>query len=107
MSDDPYRDRAIIELKELFRQCDLADLKGAEFQRLLRLAHTEGLLPELLQDAVQQAYPTEYPDRGLLALNQKPELESLSRQSLLLDHPVHRRIAYARTYLKSLFRLAA
>lgn len=38
------------ELRELFRQYDLQDLRGAEFQRLLRLAHAEGLLDGFLQD---------------------------------------------------------
>ena len=37
------------KIRETSRQMDLIDLRGAEFLRLLRLAHSEGLLPELLQ----------------------------------------------------------
>jgi hypothetical protein len=39
------------EIFELVRLMDLRDLRGAEFLRLLRLAHAEGLLTELLQAA--------------------------------------------------------
>ena len=39
------------EVRETFHFMSLADLRGAEFLRLLRLAHTEGLLTELLQAA--------------------------------------------------------
>src|SRR5271163_4033836 len=37
------------ELREQIRLFDLRDLRGAEFLRLLNLAHTEGLLAELIQ----------------------------------------------------------
>ena len=36
------------ELREQIRLFDLRDLRGAEFLRLLNLAHTEGLLAEEL-----------------------------------------------------------
>lgn len=38
------------EIAETFRQYNLQDLRGAEFRRLLRLAHAEGLLAGLLRD---------------------------------------------------------
>jgi len=38
------------DLRQTVTYYDLQDLKGAEFLRLLRLAHTEGLLIGLLQD---------------------------------------------------------
>src|SRR5215831_4295725 len=38
------------ELRETFRLSDLQDVRGVEFLRLLRLAHSEGLLGEFLQD---------------------------------------------------------
>lgn len=39
------------KLRETFRLMSVRDLRGAEFLRLLRLAHTEGLLAELMQAA--------------------------------------------------------
>jgi hypothetical protein len=37
------------KIREISRLMDLNDLRGVEFLRLLRLAHSGGLLPELLQ----------------------------------------------------------
>lgn len=42
--------RPMTELARILRDYDLVELRGAEFQRLIRLAHTEGLLAAILRD---------------------------------------------------------
>jgi hypothetical protein len=39
------------DIRESIRLSDLGYLRSAEFQRLLRLAHAEGLIPEILSGA--------------------------------------------------------
>ncbi len=41
--------------RQMVRLMDLRDLRGAEFRRLLLLAHNEGLLAELLQEVADAA----------------------------------------------------
>ena len=61
------------EIAELSRLMDLADVRGAEFRRLLRLAHTEGLLDELMQAAGCPVAPVEHLDRPLSVASAAPE----------------------------------
>lgn len=46
-----------VKLRAFARANDFEDLRGAEFLRLFRLAHSEGLLSSLLQLALSQASP--------------------------------------------------
>jgi hypothetical protein len=62
MSLDPEGTPAEREarLRETYRLMLLRDLRGAEFLRLLRLAHSEGLLAESMQAAGLRVIPTVY-----------------------------------------------
>ena len=48
-------DNSLLSLREAGRLWDLIDLRGAQFQRLLRLALDEGLLDELIRSAASLA----------------------------------------------------
>src|ERR1700730_9094073 len=87
-----------------FRRYDLQDLKGAEFRRLLRLAHAEGLLAEVLRDTGIQYPQEDFVYRGPLDQLSEPENLSTGWPSL---GQFHRRIASKLKFLKSLFRLVS
>lgn len=57
--EDSDEERAA-RLRETYRLMSLQDLRGAEFLRLLYLAHTEGLLAELMQAAGCCSRPMAY-----------------------------------------------
>jgi hypothetical protein len=73
------------EIQEIFRTNDLRDLRGHEFLRLLRLAHTEGLLVELLQDSGVSDHRVCFlpsPHGAAGEVSQQAGLESLSKIEL-------------------------
>jgi hypothetical protein len=67
-------------LRAQARDWDLIDLKGVEFQRLLFLAHSEGLLRELLQDIAPQRFQEHVHLRDLETLNSPKEPENRSTE---------------------------
>ena len=96
MDLEKYRTNA----KAMFRAFDLQDLRGSEFLRLLRLAQTEGLLPQLLKEAVA---------RGSAGVNQTHALEpSAAPETQAIPSPVPRprypRISFGLRSLKQWFR---
>ena len=58
-----------IAFREFCRANDLQDLKGVRFQRLVRLAHSEGLLSEIL---CRDKCPAEVKARGVSARGLNP-----------------------------------
>jgi hypothetical protein len=78
-----------LSLREAGRLWDLIDLRGAEFQRLLRLALDEGLLGELIRSAASLAPRGEFrrqsPELPIPLC--EPENQSIPSPSLGQDHP--------------------
>jgi hypothetical protein len=93
------------ELEEL-RLFDLADLRGAEFLRLLRFAHNEGLLAGLIRDTVFQGRPRDIQYRLLEEINPPtaPENRAIESPSKGQHYP---RIASGLSSPKSWFRLVS
>lgn len=71
------------QVQEQSRLNDLRDLRGAEFLRLLRLAHSEGLLAELMQDAAAADFQADIRRLRLGALAAQEEREVQPKQSHL------------------------
>jgi hypothetical protein len=75
------------ELREQCRINDLRDLRGPEFLRLLSLAHSEGLLDELIRDNAFLHHQAEH-HRLLLGASGRltaPEIQSNSQLFARLD----------------------
>lgn len=78
--DDEMRRRMIAETS---RGYDIQELRGAEFHRLLKLAHAEGLLDELLRDiGSSESVPS---DSSKVEIT--PEMIEAGRKVLLGWHP--------------------
>lgn len=75
------------ELREIFKQCDLQDLRGAEFQRLLRLAHAEGLIDGFLRDIGPLDRPVSLAHSSPQAKQAESESRSIGRPE---RHPRYR-----------------
>jgi hypothetical protein len=101
-------DEADAELVAFRRFWDLSDLKSGEFPRLLQFAHSEGLLPELLQGCASEEAPRETPHR-CFDLKFAEALAALEGQStpLPLSGQRGQQVAYGWNRLRSWFRLAA
>jgi hypothetical protein len=96
-------ERRMAEISEIMRAYEREDLRGAEFQRQLRLAHSEGLLAELLQNSGLLDRQGQFRTASSVRL---AELGNRSSASPLRgqDYP---RIAFLPSYRLSLSRLAS